>query len=272
MGAWWNVLSKFNVLDVIDIIIVAFVLYRFLLMIRGTRAVPLLKGVIVILIATGISKLLHLQAMSWLLHNIITIGFFAIPVVFQPELRRALDQLGRGGFFTFSFGNAAAEDIRQAIAEVVKATQVLAKTRIGALVVLARKTGLTEYVETGTLVEGVASSELLINTFIPNTPLHDGAVILRGNRLVAAGCFLPLTDDRDLDKKLGTRHRAAIGLTEQSDAVAVVVSEETGQVSLAVDGVLTRNLSESALTELLQSLMIEKKSNSLPFFGRKAET
>ncbi|MDQ0190446.1 TIGR00159 family protein [Alicyclobacillus cycloheptanicus] len=272
MQSWLAVLDKFNILDVIDILIVAFVLYRFLLLIRGTRAIPLLKGVIVILVATGLASVLHLQALSWLLNRTIYLGIFAIPVIFQPELRRALDQLGRGGIFNFSFGNARAEDVRQTIAEVVKATQVLAKNRIGALIALERTTGLTEYVETGTLVEGVASSELLINTFIPNTPLHDGAVIIRGSRLVAAACFLPLTEDRDLDKKLGTRHRAAIGLTEQSDAVTVVVSEETGQISVAVDGVLTRNLSENALTELLQSLLMPRKTGTLNFFGRKAAT
>lgn len=271
MGPWLEVLRKFNVLDVIDILIVTFVLYRFLVLIRGTRAVQLLKGVIVILIATAISSALHLQALSWLLNKIITIGLFAIPVVFQPELRRGLEQLGRGGFFAVSFGNAAAEGVRQGISEVVKAAEVLAKNRIGALIVLERKTGLTEYTETGTMIEGIASSELLINTFIPNTPLHDGAVIIRGTRMVAAGCFLPLTDDRNLDKKLGTRHRAAIGLTEQSDAVVVVVSEETGQVSVAVESVLTRNLSETALTELLQSLMTQK-TNATRWFGRKAES
>lgn len=272
MGLWLEVLRKFTVLDIIDILIVAFVLYRFLVLIRGTRAVQLLKGIIVILIATAISSVLHLQALNWLLNKIITIGFIAIPVVFQPELRRALDQLGRGGFFRFSFGNASAEDARHVISEVVKAAQVLAKNRIGALVAIERRTGLTEYTETGTLIEAVASSELLINTFIPNTPLHDGAVIIRGSRLVAAGCFLPLTDDRDLDKKLGTRHRAAIGLTEQSDAVVVVVSEETGQVSVAVDGVLTRNLSESALTEQLLNLLISPESKPVSWFKRKAES
>ncbi|WDL98902.1 diadenylate cyclase CdaA [Alicyclobacillus sp. ALC3] len=272
MALWLEVLRKFTVLDIIDILIVAFVLYRFLVLIRGTRAVQLLKGVIVILIATAISSVLHLQALSWLLNKIITIGFIAIPVVFQPELRRALDQLGRGGFFRFSLGNASAEDMRHVISEVVKATQVLSKNRIGALVAMERRTGLTEYTETGTLIEAVASSELLINTFIPNTPLHDGAVVIRGSRLVAAGCFLPLTDDRDLDKKLGTRHRAAIGLTEQSDAVVVVVSEETGQVSVAVDGVLTRNLSESALTEQLQNLLVSPESKPVSWFKRKAES
>ncbi|MCF8565967.1 diadenylate cyclase CdaA [Alicyclobacillus tolerans] len=272
MNTWIDVLKKFSIWNAIDILIVAFVLYRFLLLIRGTRAVQLLKGVIVILIATALSNVLHLTALNWLLNKIITIGLIAIPVVFQPELRRALEQLGRGGFFSISFTSAGNEDLEYLIAEVVKATQVLSRNRIGALMVVERGTGLTEYIETGTLIDGMVSTELLINTFIPNTPLHDGAVILRRNHIVAAGCFLPLTENRDLDKKLGTRHRAAVGVTEQSDAVAVVVSEETGQVSVAVDGVLSVNLSESALLELLQSLVITKRTNALNIFTRKAES
>lgn len=271
MGAWIGILKKFTVMDGADILIVAYVLFRFLLLIRGTRAVQLLKGVIVILLATAFSSLFQLRALNWLLGHIITVGLFAIPVVFQPELRRALERLGSGGFFAFPF-TAGTGELQQTVLEVVKASQVLAKNRIGALVVIERGTGLTEYIETGTLIEGKVSSELLINTFVPNTPLHDGAVIIRGNRVVAAGCFLPLTENRDLDRKLGTRHRAAIGLTEQSDGLVLVVSEETGQISLAVDGVLTRNLSESALIELLQSLLVTAKSSPLKFFGRKAES
>ncbi|MCL6594114.1 MAG: diadenylate cyclase CdaA, partial [Alicyclobacillus sp.] len=203
---------------------------------------------------------------------IITIGLIAIPIVFQPELRRALEQLGRGGFFGISLNAPDPPEIKQSIAAVVKAAQVLSKNKIGALIVLERQTGLSEYIETGTLIEGRMSAELLIHTFIPNTPLHDGAVVVRGNRLVSAGCFLPLTENRDLDKDLGTRHRAAIGVTEQSDAVAVVVSEETGQVSLAVDGVLTRNLQESALFELLETLLMPKRAGRLHFLHRKAES
>lgn len=267
-----DVIKKFNILNMIDILIVAFVLYRLLLLIRGTRAVQLLKGVIVILVATGISSVLHLTALNWLLNKIITIGLFAIPVVFQPELRRALEQLGRGGFFTFSFTSAGQQDLELLIAEVVKATQVLAKNKIGALMVIERGTGLEEYIETGTFIDGRVSAELLINTFIPNTPLHDGAVMLRRNHLVAAGCFLPLTENRDLDKKLGTRHRAAVGITEQSDAVTVVVSEETGHVSVAVDGVLSLNLTEAGLLDLLQSLLLSKRNSALHFFSRKAES
>lgn len=273
MDGWLEAIHKFNVLDAIDILIVAYVLYRLLLLIRGTRAVQLLKGVIVILLATGLSSVFHLTTVNWILSKILTLGLFAIPVVFQPELRRALEQLGRGGFFSISLRNASpSDDSQHLIAEVVKATQVLAKAKIGALIVIERNTGLSEYIETGTLIEGVLSSQLLINTFIPNTPLHDGAVILKGRRLVSAGCFLPLTENRNLDRELGTRHRAALGVTEQSDAVAVVVSEETGKISTAVDGVLTRDLSENALYALLQTLLTPASGKKFPFLGRKAES
>jgi len=272
LDGWITAVEKFNVLDAIDILIVAYVLYRLLLLIRGTRAVQLLKGVFVILLATALSSVFHLTTVNWLLNKVLTIGLFAIPVVFQPELRRALEQLGRGGFFSSSFKATGAADVHHAlIVEIVKATAVLAKAKIGALMVIERHTGLTEYIETGTLIEGRVSSQLLINTFIPNTPLHDGAVVLKGNQLVSAGCFLPLTDNRNLDRELGTRHRAALGVTEQSDAVAVVVSEETGKVSIAVDGVLTRDLSENALYALLQTLLTSKKTRR-NLLGRKAES
>ncbi|KPV44118.1 diadenylate cyclase CdaA [Alicyclobacillus ferrooxydans] len=270
MDGWLSAIERFNFLNAIDIIIVAYLLYRLLLLIRGTRAVQLLQGVIVILVATALSSLFHLTTVNWLLNKILTLGFIAIPIVFQPELRRALEQLGRGGFMSLSFRSQAPEETQQLIAEIVKCTQVLSKAKIGALIVIERETGLTEYIETGILVEGRVSSQLLINTFIPNTPLHDGAVVVRGERLVSAGCFLPLTENRNLDKELGTRHRAALGVTEQSDAVAVVVSEETGKISIAVDGVLTRDLSENALFELLQTLLTPKRNRRLQFFGRKA--
>ncbi|QSO48030.1 diadenylate cyclase CdaA [Alicyclobacillus mengziensis] len=272
MDGWLIAIERFNLLNAIDIIIVAYLLYRLLLLIRGTRAVQLLQGIIFILMATALSSLLHLTTVNWLLNKILTLGFFAIPIVFQPELRRALEQVGRGGFFSLSFRSTAPEETQQLIAEIVKSTQVLSKAKIGALIVIERETGLTEYIETGTLVEGLVSSQLLINTFIPNTPLHDGAVVVRGRRLVSAGCFLPLTENRNLDKELGTRHRAALGVTEQSDAVAVVVSEETGKISIAVDGVLTRDLSENALFELLTTLLTPRRTRRLHLLGRKAES
>ncbi|MFD1673108.1 diadenylate cyclase CdaA [Alicyclobacillus fodiniaquatilis] len=271
MDAWLAVFRSFSFRDVIDILFVAVVLYFLLLLVRGTRAVQLLKGVIIVVIVTMISSLLHLSASSWLLSRIIQIGLFAIPVVFQPELRRALEQLGRGGFWTFSLGQQDQEEIQQTVNEIVKATQVLAKTKIGALIVIERKTGLSEYIETGTMIEGIVSSELFINLFIPNTPLHDGAIIVRNKQLVAAGCFLPLTENRTLDKQLGTRHRAALGISEQSDGVAVVVSEETGHISVGVDGVLHRSLDERGLKELLTTLLVPKRPNALAFRNRKAE-
>ncbi|WP_026974642.1 diadenylate cyclase CdaA [Alicyclobacillus contaminans] len=271
MESWMNVFRHFTVLNLIDILIVAFVLYRLLLLIRGTRAVQLVKGIIVILTATAISNVLHLNELNWLLNKIITIGMIAIPVVFQPELRRALEQIGRGGFFSLTAPSGPGEDLQPTIAEVVKAAQVLAKMKIGALIVIERSTGLSEYIETGTYIEGIISSELLINTFIPNTPLHDGAVIVRGNRIISAGCFLPLTENRNLDKSLGTRHRAGLGVTEQSDCVAVIVSEETGRVSLAVDGVLQVGLDESALYAQLQRLLVRHRMGRLPFLTRKGE-
>ncbi|EPZ45942.1 diadenylate cyclase CdaA [Alicyclobacillus acidoterrestris] len=272
MDTWLAVVRNFSFKDVIDILFVAFVLYFLLLLIRGTRAVQLLKGAMIVVIVTLISQLLHLSASNWLLGKIIQIGFFAIPVVFQPELRRALEQLGRGGFWSLSLNQQGQEEDQQTVNEIVKATQVLSKTKIGALIVIERRTGLSEYIETGTSIEGHVSSELFINLFIPNTPLHDGAVIVRNNQIVAAGCFLPLTENRSLDKQLGTRHRAALGITEQSDGVAVVVSEETGRVSVGVDGVLHRSLDEQGLKTLLTNLLVAKRSNSLPFWNRKAES
>ncbi len=273
MNSWLDVLSRFSILDVIDILIVAFVLYRLLLLIRGTRAVQLLKGVVVILVATAISSALHLDALNWLLNKIITVGFIAIPVVFQPELRRALDQLGRGGFFSVSLvAQQGMEQHQSMIQEIVKAAQILSKEKIGALMIVERQTGLSEYIETGTMIEGKVSSELLINLFVPNTPLHDGAVVIRGEQIVAAGCFLPLTENRGLDKQLGTRHRAAIGVTEQSDCVAVVVSEETGQISIGVDGTLRRNVNESTLIDQLSKLIVPKRPGTFSFLNRKAES
>ncbi|WAH37430.1 diadenylate cyclase CdaA [Alicyclobacillus dauci] len=272
MDAWLTIIGNFGFKDIIDILFVAFVLYFLLLLIRGTRAVQLLKGVIIVVVVTVISSLLHLSASSWVLNRIIQVGLFAIPVVFQPELRRALEQLGRGQFWNLSLSQQGSEEAQQAVNEIVKATQVLSKTKIGALIVVERKTGLNEYIETGTSIEGYVSSELFINLFIPNTPLHDGAVIVRSNQIVAAGCFLPLTENRSLDKQLGTRHRAALGISEQSDGVAVVVSEETGKISVGVDGVLHRGLDEPGLKNLLTGLLVTKRMNSFPFWNRKAES
>jgi diadenylate cyclase len=266
-----QLIGSFGVFDVLDILIVAFVLYKGILLIRGTRAVQLLKGIVVILLATGVSSALQLNALNWLLDKILTIGLFAIPVVFQPELRRGLEQLGRGKFFSWSStAMLEEEDITRMISELTKATQVLSKNKIGALIVIERETGLGDYFESGIPIGAVVSSELLINTFIPNTPLHDGAVMIRGNRIVAASCFLPLSDSSRISKELGTRHRAGIGITEQSDALAVIVSEETGQVSIAVNGDITRNLDEQSFREFLTTHLAPQKQSGFTLFGRRA--
>lgn len=228
----------------------------------------LLKGIVVILIATGLSNYLHLRAMSWLLDKALTIGLFAIPVVFQPELRRALEQLGRGRLFSWSLQMASSDrDVDKIVTEVTRAAQVLAKNRIGALIALERETGLSDYVETGIAIDAEVSAELLVNIFIPNTPLHDGAVVVRQGRIAAAGCVLPLSDSRTIDKQLGTRHRAAVGLSEHSDAVAVVVSEETGQISLAAEGQLNRDLDEQALREMLGTMLAPQRGVFRFFIG-----
>jgi len=191
-----------------------------------------------------------LQSINWLLEKAQTGFFIAIPIVFQPELRRALEQLGRGKLFVRT-EYLALEDVEKLVNEVVRAVKFMAKRKIGALIVIERQTGLADFVETGIKVDGIITSELLMNTFIPKTPLHDGAVIMQGNRLMAAGCFLPLSENPNLSKELGTRHRAAMGVTEVSDAIVVLVSEETGVISVAEDGKLTRYLDEMTLKELL---------------------
>lgn len=257
MSQFHAIVSTISLLDIVDMVLVAFVLYKLYVMIKDTRALALLKGLIVMLIATVISKWLGLNVIYWLLQKTMTVVLVALPVVFQPELRRALEQLGRGTLFKNSvFLNE--EEQENLLEELAKTVAVLAKNKIGALIVLEREIGLSDYIETGIKVDGLVSNEFLINIFIPNTPLHDGAVILRGNRIMAAGCLLPLTEDRSLKKELGTRHRAAIGLAEQSDAAVIVVSEETGIISLARSGRLVRDLDAEALKGKLRPLFASK--------------
>lgn len=255
-------LQDFGVLDILDILIVAFVFYRVIIWIRGTRAVQLIKGLAVLLLAYFFSRRFGLAATSWLLDKAMTMGLIAIPLIFQPELRRGLEQLGRGRLFTGSNRFLDEGDASHMIREVVRAAQVLSQNKVGALMVLERQTGLREVEETGIPLDALVSAEVLVNIFVPNTPLHDGAVIIRGDRVTAAGCFLPLTEN-DVSKELGTRHRAAIGISEQSDCVSVVVSEETGIISLAHEGLLKRHLDDSSLSELL--LGIFKQEPAIPF-------
>lgn len=239
---------------VVDIGIIAYLIYRVLILVRGTRATQLMRGLVVIVVAYWVSGYVGLEALHWLLDKIWVGLFVAVPIVFQPELRRALEQVGRGSFFrpTTALGT---EDVRRLIDEVARAASTLSRNKTGAIIVLERETGLNDIIETGIKIEGLVTAEFLVNIFIPNTPLHDGAVIIRGNRVMAAATFLPLADVHVVPTELGSRHRAAIGITEHSDAVVVVVSEETGHVALAHSGKLIRGLDETDLRELLEKLL-----------------
>jgi diadenylate cyclase len=261
-----GIISTITLLDVVDIVIVAFVLYKLYFMIKDTRAVALLKGLIVLLLATLVSKWLSLNVIYWLLQKTMTVVFVALPIVFQPELRRALEQLGRGRLFHKNVF-LDEEEAQILVTEMIKAVTVLAKNKIGALLVFERHSALNDYLETGIKIDGIVSSQFLTNVFIPNSPLHDGAVIIRGNRVVAAGCILPLSDDRTLAKELGTRHRAAIGVSEITDAIVIVVSEETGIISVAESGRLVRSVEAEALKNYLQPLFITKSSSLNDIFN-----
>jgi diadenylate cyclase len=247
-------LSTFDLRSIIDIVVVTFVVYKLLMLIKGTKAVQLLKGLAVLVIVSTLSERFHLYTMSWLVEKVWTALFVALPVVFQPELRRALEQLGRGGFFG-RHSLTTEEEIKRAVSQVVRAVEICSKRHVGALIVFARTTGLQEYVETGTKMDSLVTGELLVNIFEPNTPLHDGAVVIHGNRILAAACYLPLTESAFLNKEFGTRHRAAIGITEQSDAVALVISEETGTVSLVQSGEIVRGLNGPVLQRRLEEIL-----------------
>ena len=241
-----------------DIAIVAYVIYHVLLLIRGTRAVQVAKGLVILALVAFLSDRLGLRTINWILEKLGLVVLVGLPVVFQPELRRALAQLGRGRLFPRTFVFLGEEEVSRLIDELVRCVQILVRNKIGALIVLEREVRLNEYIETGIKLDAVVSAEFLVNIFMPRAPLHDGAAIIRGDRVAAAGCFLPLTDSPYLSRQLGTRHRAALGISEVSDAVAVVVSEETGTVSVAEGGKLTRYLDEKNLRQILEELILPR--------------
>ncbi|MBM7569444.1 diadenylate cyclase CdaA [Paenibacillus sacheonensis] len=266
----WTVLIK----DIIDISVVSYIIYKLIILVRGTKAVQLFKGIIVLVVTWAISTWFDLYTLKWLMNQMFTLGVFAVLVIFQPELRRALEQLGRGKLFSRT--SVVDPDISDRINAIIKALNYMAKRKIGALIVFERTTGLQDYTESGIRMESMVSSELVINIFIPNTPLHDGAVIIGGNQIKAAGCYLPLSENPFISKELGTRHRAAIGITEVSDAVSVIVSEETGQISLAVGGMIVRDIKEESLiSKLYEELNPKPKTRErqggvkIPFWKRK---
>jgi diadenylate cyclase len=262
-----------RVRDIIDILIVAIAFYKLFMLIRETRAEQLSKGIIALFVFTKISEWIELYTVYWILEKAMTVGVLAILIVFQPELRRALEYIGRSSFFTKSFIEIKDESLSQVVDEIVEAVASLSRQKIGALIVMERTTGLSEVVETGTKIDGKVSSDLLINIFIPNTPLHDGAVIIKEDMIKAAGCFLPLTDNTSLSKDLGTRHRAALGISEKSDSLSIVVSEETGAISIAESGSLARYLDTKTLTQILMDMYKPKdqKQTFITKWRRKDE-
>ena len=262
---WYDYLN-----DVLDIVVVTYVIYKLMMIVRGTKAVQLIKGISIILVSWFLSGFFGLKTLQFLLNQVITYGLLGIIIIFQPELRRGLEHLGRTSNLFARAGTSDEEQQRQMIEAIVSSAQYMSKRRIGALIAIERDTGLNEYVETGIRMDSYITSQLVINLFIPNTPLHDGAMIIQDGKIAAAACYLPLSESPHIDKALGTRHRAAIGVSEVTDSVTLTVSEETGAVSLAIAGRLYRELDEEALRhKLIQELVIEEKEATLSFFGKK---
>ncbi len=253
----WQKLIK----DMIDVLIVAFIIYKMILQVRGTRAVQLVKGIFVLIATWGISTWFNLFTLKWLMNQMFTLGILTVLIIFQPELRRVLEQLGRGNLFSRA-SSVEKADFSNQIDELIKAVQYMSKRKIGALIVFERQTGITELIESGVQMESKITSELLTNLFTPNSPLHDGAVIIRGNLIMAAGCYLPLSENPFISKELGTRHRAAIGVSEVSDALAIVVSEETGQISLTMNGMIVRDINEDSLISKLFDELLPKSNGN----------
>lgn len=260
MGNIMELFTTFRIIDLIDIVIVAVIFYKLLMLIKETRAEQLIKGLIVLLVVLNVSEWLNMHMIHFILKNTMTVGVIALLVVFQPELRRALEYIGRTKWLSISISEVIKEEVMHNIEEIVNATTLLSRSKTGALMVIERETGLNEIVDTGTLIEGKISALLIANIFEHNAPLHDGAVLIKKAKIMAAGCFLPLSIKPNLSRDLGTRHRAALGMVENSDALVVVVSEETGAISVAIDGQLKRFLEITELKKILtDNLIVEEK-------------
>ena len=265
---------QFTWIDAVDILIICVLIYKLIIWTKATRAYQVLKGIGILFVCSVLSQLLQLNTVSWLLDAFLKSGsiIIVLVVLFQPEFRRVLERLGRGGK---SLGAALFDEETQDSVELVKnvqsSIQAMARRRIGALIVVEQRTGLDDLIATGTRIDGLLSGGLLENIFEPNTPLHDGAVIVRGDRVVAAGCFLPLSDDMSIAKELGTRHRAALGVSTVSDSVTIVGPEETGAISIARDGNLIRHVDARTLKDTLTQLFIQKANAPFSWIKRRAQ-
>ena len=266
-----NVISGVGITDVIDVVIVAYLIYKILGFIRETRALQLVKGLLVLVLITVVSEKFNLYTLNWILKNTISLGVIALVIVFQPELRRALEYVGRTKFITPQFAQMDKERVKTITTALIKAVDFFSSNKVGALIIMERETVLNDIAESGTKINAEISTELLGNIFYEGAPLHDGATIVRGDRIYAAGCVLPLTQSKTLSKDLGTRHRAGIGITENSDAIAIIVSEETGIISIAVDGKLSRFLDIKTVEKTLLNIylsQIHQEKVKVPFLDK----
>ena len=271
----WNLTHRIGIIDIIDILIVAAIIYELLLLTRHTRGSALLKGLFLLLVIMVVSNLLGLKSLNWLLLAILQNGALVLVILFQPELRKALERMGRSKLLTKSNRRNVDEERDTVISEIVQTVVDLSRRRVGALLVFERQTGLEDVIETGTRLNAEVSAPLLENIFEPNTPLHDGAAVIRDDQVIAEACILPLAGASGISRELGTRHRAAVGISENTDAAVVVISEETGIVSMARDGVLKRPLSTDELKAFLNDYYSITNSGLSSFlrklFKRRAE-
>lgn len=263
--------NSMSIWAIIDILVVAFIFYKGYLLIKETRAEQLLKGIILLLLLIPISSFLRLNTLNFILTKSLTIGVLSMVIIFQPEIRKALEHIGSSTFNDLRI-MANDEDLEKLVHEIVEAVDNMALTKTGALIAIEQKTGLDDYIKTGTQIDSIVSDSLIENIFVKNTPLHDGAMIISYDRIIAAGCVLPLSQNQSIDKLLGTRHRAAIGLSEASDALLIIVSEETGGISLAVKGRLTKNYDREKLKNMLLRIMRNRRNKeNISIKGRIGE-
>ncbi|WP_294349934.1 diadenylate cyclase CdaA [uncultured Clostridium sp.] len=265
-----NTIKNISVWSVLDILVVSFIFYKGYMLIKETRAEQLLKGLVFIVALIPISYIFKLDMLYFILNKTLTIGVLSVIIIFQPEIRRALEHLGRSAFDDIH-NSQSVEKRNEVVNEIATAVENLAETKTGALIVIEQVTGLGDILASGTIIDAKVTSALLENIFVVNTPLHDGATIIRKDRIHASGCVLPLTNNNLINKKLGTRHRAAMGLSENSDALIIVVSEETGVISLAVNGKLTRNYDKDKLKTILIKLMENREAKRVKTAGEKVK-
>ena len=267
----WNLTHRVGFIDIVDILIVAVIIYELLLLTRHTRGSALLKGLFLLFLIVILSNMLGLTSLNWLLLSVLQNGALVLVILFQPELRKMLEHMGRSRLISKNSRRYAIDANSPIIGEIIQTVVDLSRRRVGALLVFERQTGLQDVIETGTQLNADISAPLLENIFEPNTPLHDGAVVIRDDQVMAAACILPLAEASGVSRELGTRHRAAVGISENTDAIVLVVSEETGIVSLARDGALTRPLTVKALEEILNEVYTTPNSRVVTFFKNLRE-